>query len=118
MSDNEGFEHVGSGAGVMDPKPGQKYVEYHKDGGDGNSKGGGSGTSGLDVEIKPKHGPDRIYISKVKHPAPEYINVGDRLIALNGKSMKTFDGDLDQIRHELGNNNVIRMVIDQTLLKD
>ena len=32
--------------------------------------------------------------------------------------MKTFDGDLDQIRHELGNNNVIRMVIDQTLLKD
>ena len=37
---------------VMDPMPGQKYVEFSKDGGDGNSHK--ATDSGLDVEHKPK----------------------------------------------------------------
>jgi predicted metalloprotease with PDZ domain len=100
---------------VMDPIPGQKYVEFSKDGGDGSSRKE-KADSGLDVEKKKGHG-ERIYFSKVEHPAPSTLTVGDRLVALNGKAVEKFEGDLEAIRTELRSNNVVRLVIDATLLK-
>jgi hypothetical protein len=74
---------------VMDPIPGQKYVEYSKDGDDGERKS--SFAPGLDIERKPKINPDWIFISRVEHPAPtHHLNVGDRLVALNGKKIEDY----------------------------
>ena len=70
--------------------------------------------SGLDVEIKKGH-KDRVYLSKVEPPASERLHVGDRLVALNGKSVESFDGDLDEIREVLNHSNVIEMIVDPTL---
>jgi membrane-associated protease RseP (regulator of RpoE activity) len=98
---------------VMDPLPGQKYVEFSKDGADGDRKS--KVDSGLDIENKPGHG-DRIYLSKVKHPAPEHnLHVGDRLVALNGKKVEEFSS-LSSIRDEFATKNVVRMVVDPTML--
>ena len=102
---------------VMDPLPGQLFVEFHKDGGDGSSTKE-KGDAGLDVERKAGHDPKRIYLSRAEHPAPPKLNVGDRLISLNGKSVETFGGDLEAIRTEFRSNNVVSMVVDQTMLKN
>jgi len=97
----------------MDPMPGQKYVEYSKDGDNGETKIKGD-PSGLDVEIKGKY----IYLSKVEHPAPSHhLHVGDRLIALNGKKIEKYKNDLGKVRDSLENNNVVRLVIDPTMLR-
>jgi len=97
----------------MDPLPGQKYVEFSKNGGDGESKVIGD-PSGLDVEIKGKY----IYLSKVEHPAPSHhLHAGDRVIALNGKKIEKYQKDLSKIRESLENFNVIRLVIDPTMLR-
>lgn len=100
---------------VMDPEPGQLFVEYHKDGDDGYSTKEKL-DSGLDVEFKKGH-KKRIYLSKVEHPASQKLTVGDRLIALNGKSVESYQHDLDAIREELRRNNVISLLVDPTLLK-
>jgi PDZ domain-containing secreted protein len=101
---------------VMDPLPGQLFVEYHKDGGDGSSSKE-KADAGLDVERKKQHDPSRIYLSRVEPPASKKLNVGDRLVALNGKSVESFGGDLDAIRTEFNRNNVVELVVDQTLLE-
>ena len=96
----------------MDPKVGEQYVEYSKNGGDGATKG--AGESGLDVEHKSGH-KKRVYLSKVEMPAPTHrLKVGDRLVALNGRSIEKY-ADLDAIRKELDNHNVIAMVVDPTM---
>jgi len=65
----------------MDPLPGQKYVEFSKDGDDGNVKVKGV-NCGLNVEKKGKY----IFLCKVEYPAPiATLHVGDRVIAINGK---------------------------------
>ena len=98
---------------IMDPLPGQKYVEYSKDGADGERKS--KVDSGLDIETKPGHG-DRIYLCKVKHPAPEHnLHVGDRLVALNGKKIEDYS-NLNSIRDEFATKNVVKMVVDPTML--
>jgi hypothetical protein len=101
---------------VMDPQPGHLFVEFHKDGGDGSS-GKEKADSGLDVEFKAGHGKKRIYLSKVEHPASANLHVGDRLLALNGKSVESLDCNLDRIREELRSNNVVSLVVDPTMLK-
>lgn len=99
---------------VMDPKPGERYVEYSKDGSDGDTKR--VDESGLDVEHKKNHGEERIYLSKVQHPAPGHnLKVGDRLVALNGKKIEEYSS-LQAIREEIHNHNVVRLVVDPTLL--
>jgi hypothetical protein len=98
----------------MDPLPGQLYVEYSKDGGDGETKT--AAESGLDVTKRPGHG-NRIYLSKVTHPASSRLNVGDRLLALNGKKIEEYSGNLDSIRDAFTNGNVVRLLIDPTMLK-
>jgi len=98
---------------VMDPVPGQRYVEFSKNGDDGDSKVKGD-PSGLDVKLKGNY----IYLAKVEHPAPAHnLHVGDRLIALNGKKIEKYNKDLVAIRKTLENYNVIRMVIDPTNLR-
>mmetsp|Transcript_28198 Transcript_28198/g.46746 ORF Transcript_28198/g.46746 Transcript_28198/m.46746 type:complete len:115 (-) Transcript_28198:253-597(-) len=98
---------------VMDPKPGERYVEYSKDGFDGDVKS--SVDSGLDVENKPNLG-SNIYLSKVTAPAPEHnLKIGDRLVALNGKKIESY-GSLEAVRKELASKNVICMVIDPTMI--
>jgi PDZ domain-containing secreted protein len=95
----------------MDPAPGQKYVEFSKNGADGDVKVKGD-PSGLDVEIKDKY----IFLSKVDDPAPSHhLHAGDRIIALNGKKIEKYDKDLTAIRDILENYNVIRLVIDPTM---
>jgi PDZ domain len=101
---------------VMDPQPGHLFVEFHKDGGDGSSTKE-KADSGLDVEFKAKHGKHRIYLSKVEHPASSKLHVGDRLLALNGKSVESLGYDLDRIREEFRSNNVVALVVDPTMLK-
>jgi PDZ domain len=101
---------------VMDPQPGQLFVEFHKDGGDGSS-GKERADSGLDVEFKARHGKHRVYLSKVEHPASSKLHVGDRLLALNGKSVESLGYDLELIRQELRSNNVVAVVVDPTMLK-
>jgi len=64
----------------MDPTPGQIYVEFSKDGNDGNSKVKGV-NCGLNVEKRGKY----IYLCKVEYPAPKTLHLGDRVIAINGK---------------------------------
>jgi hypothetical protein len=100
---------------VMDPMPGEKYVEFSKDGADGDRKS--NIDSGLDVEHKPGHGNHRIYLAKVQHPAPpHHLAVGDRLIALNDKKIEEY-ANLDAIRDEFASKNVVRMVVDPTMLR-
>jgi hypothetical protein len=101
---------------IMDPLPGHTFVEYHKDGGDGSSSKE-KADAGLDVERKARHDPSRIYLSRVEPPASTKLNVGDRLVALNGKSVESFGGDLGAIRTEFKRNNVVQLVVDQTMLK-
>lgn len=101
---------------VMDPLPGHLFVEFHKDGGDGSSRKE-KADSGLDVEIKRGHGEKRIYLSKVEPPASDKLTVGDRLVALNGKSVEGLGFDLDRIREEFRSNNVVTLVVDPTALK-
>jgi predicted metalloprotease with PDZ domain len=101
---------------VMDPEPGQLYVEFMKDGGDGIKESEDAYDSGLGVDFKKGH-KDRVYISKVEPPASAKLTVGDRLLALNGKSIESFDGDLDKIRQVFNHNNVIELVVDPTLQK-
>ena len=100
---------------VMDPEPGQLYVEFHKDGDDGESTRE-KADSGLDVTFKKGH-KKRVYLSKVEYPASSKLTVGDQVIALNGKSIKSYGDDLDKIREELRRQNVIALVVDPTLLK-
>jgi membrane-associated protease RseP (regulator of RpoE activity) len=98
---------------VMDPKPGEKYVEYSKDGDDGERKS--TVDSGLDVEKRHK---GQIYISKVVYPAPTHnLHVGDRLVALNGHKIEHFR-NLDEIRNEFESKNVVKLLVDPTLLHD
>ena len=99
---------------VMDPKPGQLFVEFQKDGGNGYSTKEKE-DSGLDVEYKPGYGTKRVYLSKVEHPASSKLHVGDQLLALNGKSVETLGYDLDKIRAEFRSNNVVTMVVDPTM---
>lgn len=101
---------------VMDPQPGHLFVEFHKDGGDGSSTKE-KGDAGLDVEFKAGHGKERVYLSRVEHPASSKLHVGDRLLALNGKSVESLGYDLDRIREEFLSNNVVAMVVDPTTLK-
>jgi hypothetical protein len=99
---------------IMDPMPGEKYVEFSKDGADGDRKS--NIDSGLDVETKPGHG-NRIYLAKVQYPAPaHHLHPGDRLVALNGKSVEEYPS-LDSIRDEFATKNVVRMVVDPTMLR-
>lgn len=101
--------------GVMDPKPGEKYVEFSKDGADGDRKS--VVDSGLDVDTKANHDPSRIYLVKVQHPAPTHsLAVGDRLIALNDKRVEEYPS-LNAIRDEFASKNVVRMVVDPTMLR-
>lgn len=66
--------------------------------------------------MKPGHG-DRIYLAKVQHPAPAHsLAVGDRLVALNDKKIEDYRS-LDAIRDEFANKNVVRMVVDPTMLR-
>jgi len=100
---------------VMDPQPGQLFVEFHKDGADGmNTKA--RADSGLDVEFKARHGKNRVYLSKVEPPASEKLHVGDRLLAINGKSVVSMGYDLNAIREEFLSNNVVALVVDPTML--
>lgn len=99
---------------AMDPLPGQLYVEYSKDGGDGNRKT--QADSGLDVTKRKGHG-NRIYLSRVTHPASTKLNVGDRLVALNGKKIEDYAGNLDKIRDTFTNGNVVRLLVDPTMVK-
>ncbi|KAG7343652.1 hypothetical protein IV203_021660 [Nitzschia inconspicua] len=102
------------GKTIMDPMPGEKYVEYSKDGADGDRKS--KVDSGLDIERKPGHG-NRIYLAKVQHPAPAHnLAVGDRLVALNDKKIEDYP-NLDAIRDEFATKNVVRMVVDPTMLR-
>jgi hypothetical protein len=101
---------------VMDPVPGQLFVEFMKDGGDGTTTSEDVSDSGLDVEFKKGH-KDRIYISRVEPPASDKLTVGDRLIAMNGKSIESFGRNLDEIRQVLNHNNVIQLLVDPTMLK-
>lgn len=95
----------------MDPLPGQKFVEFSKNGSDGDVKVKGD-PSGLDVEMKSKY----IFLSKVDDPAPSHhLHVGDRVIALNGKKIEKYN-DLDAMRDVLENYNVIQLVVDPTML--
>jgi len=112
MSGNTGM--AGEEYDVMDPLPGQRYVEYSKDGWDGDTKR--EDDSGLDIHHKKNHGEERIYLSKVEHPAPAHnLKVGDRLVALNGKKIESYSS-LDAIRKEIHNHNVVRLVVDPTML--
>ena len=99
---------------VMDPEPGQVWVEFMKDHEDGVTKSKNETDSGLDVEFKKGH-KKRVYLSRVEPPASDKLHVGDRLVALNGKSVESFGGDLDAIREVLNHANVIEMVVDPTL---
>jgi PDZ domain len=99
---------------AMDPLPGQLYVEYSKDGGDGETKT--AAESGLDVTKKAGYG-DRIYLSRVAYPASSKLHVGDRLVALNGRRVEKFGGDLDAIRKTMTNGNVVRLLVDPTMIK-
>jgi hypothetical protein len=100
---------------IMDPMPGEKFVEFSKDGADGDRKS--NIDSGLDVEYKAGHGNQRIYLAKVQHPAPSHhLAVGDRLIALNDKKIEEYV-NLDAIRDEFASKNVVRMVVDPTMLR-
>mmetsp|Transcript_52267 Transcript_52267/g.79353 ORF Transcript_52267/g.79353 Transcript_52267/m.79353 type:complete len:109 (-) Transcript_52267:8-334(-) len=107
-------------SGLMDPKPGQRFVEFSKDGHGGKkSEGEGGLASGLDVETRAGYG-DKIYISKVEGIAAQagaQINPGDRIIALNGKKIESY-GSLDEIRSEMTIKNTIAMITDPTLLTD
>jgi hypothetical protein len=100
---------------VMDPDPGHLWVEFMKDGDDGRTTSE-KVDSGLDVEFK-KGRKKRIYLSRVEYPASSKLHVGDRLVAFNGKSVESYGGDLDLIRKELLDHNVIELVVDPTLLK-
>lgn len=96
----------------MDPLPGQRYVEFSKNKHDGESKVKGD-PSGLDVKQKGKF----IFLSKVEKPAPAHnLRVGDRVIALNGKKIEKYKNDLAAMRETMDNNNVVRLVVDPTLL--
>lgn len=99
---------------AMDPRPGQLYVEYSKDGGDGETKT--AAESGLDVTKRAGHG-NRVYLSKVTHPASSRLNVGDRLVAVNGNKIEKFSGDLDSIRRTLTDRNVVRLLVEPTMIK-
>lgn len=130
----------------MDPLPGHLFVEFSKDGADGSStKEKADGTfpenaamrfillcvflshgqvvrlfilsAGLDVGRKKGHDSSRIYLTRVEPPASSKLTVGDRLIALNGKSVESFNGDLNAIRQEFKSNNVVQLVVDPTMLK-
>mmetsp|Transcript_23097 Transcript_23097/g.56962 ORF Transcript_23097/g.56962 Transcript_23097/m.56962 type:complete len:111 (-) Transcript_23097:386-718(-) len=101
-------------ATVMDPEPGQVWVEFMKDHEEGVVKSNEESDSGLDVDFKKGH-KTRIYLSRVEPPASERLHVGDRLVALNGKSVESFNGDLDAIREVLNYHNVIEMIVDPTL---
>jgi len=108
-------ENVGQDPGYkydpMDPLPGQKYVEYSKDGNDGESQVKGI-SCGLDIQKKGKY----MYLSKVEHPAPSHnLHVGDRVIALNGKKIEKYKSTSDMIK-KMTNNNVVRLVVDPTML--
>ena len=97
----------------MDPMPGQKYVEFSKDGSDGESKVKGV-DPGLDVHKKGKY----IYLSRVEHPAPTHnLHVGDRVIAMNGKRIEKYNDDLAAMKKSMTNNNVVRLVVDPTMLR-
>ena len=97
----------------MDPMPGQKYVEFSKNGSDGESKIKGD-DSGLDVHKKGKY----IYLRKVKHPAPKHnLHVGDRVIALNGKKIEKYNNNLKAMKDAMNNNNVVQLVVDPTMLR-
>lgn len=97
----------------MDPLPGQKYVEYSKDGEDGETKIKDV-DSGLKFEIKGKY----IFLKEVKHPAPTHnLHPGDRVIAVNGKTVEKYKKDLTKIKTAVDDHNVVRLVVDPTTLR-
>eukprot|EP00537_Pseudo-nitzschia_pungens_P007122 CAMPEP_0172361604 /NCGR_PEP_ID=MMETSP1060-20121228/5417_1 /TAXON_ID=37318 /ORGANISM="Pseudo-nitzschia pungens, Strain cf. cingulata" /LENGTH=116 /DNA_ID=CAMNT_0013083925 /DNA_START=326 /DNA_END=676 /DNA_ORIENTATION=- len=97
----------------MDPMPGQKYVEYSKDGEDGETKVKNV-DSGLTFKKKGKY----IYLAKVAHPAPAHnLHEGDRVIALNGKKIESYNDNLKLMKKSIDDNNVVRLVIDPTMLR-
>eukprot|EP00536_Pseudo-nitzschia_multiseries_P011550 jgi/Psemu1/308330/fgenesh1_kg.400_\ len=96
----------------MDPMPGQKYVEYSKDGDDGETK-----VKDVDCGLKLKKKGKYVYLASVKHPAPAHnLNKGDRVIAVNGKKIESYDDDLKAVKKSMDNNNVVRLVVDPTML--
>jgi len=95
----------------MDPTPGQIYVEFSKDGNDGNSKVKGV-NCGLNVEKRGKY----IYLCKVEYPAPKTLHLGDRVIAINGKKVEKYENDLCAMVKTMTDNNVVRLVVDPTML--
>jgi predicted metalloprotease with PDZ domain len=110
-------EKVGQDPGyiynVMDPLPGQKYVEYSKNMSDGESKVKGD-NCGLNVHKKGRY----IYLCKVKHPAPSHnLHIGDRVIAINGKKIEKYNNDLSSMVQSMTDNNVVRLVVDPTMLR-
>lgn len=67
---------------------------------------------GLDIQKKGKY----MYLSKVEHPAPSHnLHVGDRVIALNGKKIEKYKSTSDMVK-KMTNNNVVRLVVDPTML--
>jgi S1-C subfamily serine protease len=109
-------EKVGQDPGykydVMDPLPGQKYVEYSKNMADGESKVIGD-NCGLDVHKKGRY----FYLRKVEHPAPSHnLRVGDRIIAINGKKIENYK-NLSSMVQTMTDNNVVRLVVDPTMLR-
>ena len=107
----------GDGQGIMDPQPGQRYVEFMKDSYGAKKSEDGGLDSGLDVTTKSGYG-NRIYISKVDGIAVQagpQVAVGDRIVALNGKKIESY-GSLEDIRSEFYKKNTIAMVTDPTML--
>ena len=105
------------GRGIMDPQPGQRFVEFSKDSFGAKKSEDGGLDSGLDVMTKPGYG-NRIYIAKVDGIAAQagaQINPGDRIVSLNGKKIESY-GSLDDIRNEFFVKNTIAMVTDPTML--
>jgi len=90
----------------MDPLPGELLVEFEKD---GNSE------PGLDVHHRDGHAKTRIYFSKAT--GTEKIHVGDRLIAVNGKSVESLGYDLGKIREELSRKGGVQVRVDPTMIK-
>ena len=109
-------EKVGQDPGyvydVMAPLPGQKYVEFSKNGADGESKVKND-YCGLNVHKKGNF----FFLCKVEYPAPSHsLHVGDRIIAINGKKVEKYRNNLSRMVQNMTNNNVVRLVVDPTML--
>mmetsp|Transcript_13814 Transcript_13814/g.29057 ORF Transcript_13814/g.29057 Transcript_13814/m.29057 type:complete len:112 (-) Transcript_13814:180-515(-) len=107
-----GFGDPGYVYDPMDPLPGEKFVEYSKNGEDGDVKNKGD-PSGLEFITKGKF----FFLSKVEHPAPAHnLHVGDRVLALNGKRIEKYSS-LSAIQEQAENHNVVRILVSPTTLR-